>query len=401
MMIRLRTISCFFGAIVAAFLTIAISGCVEKNINFVSSYKDSTSESISQKVVRQYADIVLRSYQDSLQLNIELQKNIQAFINAPSAQTHISVKHAWLAARQVYGQTEVYRFYGGPIDDERGLEAKINAWPVDEAYLDYVRSFDGQDILMNGLINQPGQAITVTEIVEANERDGEKNISMGFHAIEFLLWGQDLSTDSAGQRQYQDYISTSLHATRRARYLALLSDLLVEYTQQLIDDWLPGDINKYREKFINDPNTINNILTGMHVLAGNELAGERIEVALETFDQEDEHSCFSDNTHVDIAMNIQGIINVYQGRYKAQNGDWIEGYGLRDWLQQYSVVENQRINNSLQQSMGLAKKIEPPFDQAILNNQQRENIQALVYQLRLFSRLIKTALQQSQVNANE
>ena len=50
----------------------------------------------------------------------------------------------------VYSPTEVFRFYGGPIDDDNGPEGLLNAWPLDEVFIDYV--LGNPDA---GIINDP------------------------------------------------------------------------------------------------------------------------------------------------------------------------------------------------------------------------------------------------------
>ncbi len=377
-----------FTAIFLFILTL-ITGCGGSAVLDNKTVLGTGSDRLSQQLVKQYASIAAQAYMDSWQSTRALQQAIGEFTNSPSVKTHLQAKQTWLAARRVYGQTEVFRFYGGPIDDGRGLEAQINAWPIDEAYLDYVQSFDGKEILYQGLIADTEHLFTAAAIIDANERDGEKNISMGFHAIEFLLWGQDLFEHSSGQRSYQDYVGAP-NANRRSQYLNILSDLLVAHLETLVNDWRPNTAGNYHSKFIDDPNALDFILTGMQVLAGNELAGERLEVALETYDQEDEHSCFSDNTHVDVNMNIQGIMNVYQGRYLTLSGELMQGVGVDDWLQRQDKQVGKQATAALEQAVNLANTIQPPFDQAILDSRQRETIEALVWQLRLFTRTIKT-----------
>ena len=61
----------------------------------------------------------------------------------------VPARKAWLAAREPYGQTEAFRFYGGPIDDAKGPEGRINAWPLDEAYIDSVKGKAGSGIINN------------------------------------------------------------------------------------------------------------------------------------------------------------------------------------------------------------------------------------------------------------
>ena len=80
-------------------------------------------------------------------------------------------------ARDDYGPTEAFRFYDGPIDNpDDGPEGQINAWPMDEAYVDYVEGKpDGRDHQRHRRLPE----ITTDVIVAANEEGGETNISTG------------------------------------------------------------------------------------------------------------------------------------------------------------------------------------------------------------------------------
>jgi putative iron-regulated protein len=55
------------------------------------------------------------------------------------------------------------------------------------------------------------------------------------------------------------------------------------------------------------------MVNGMAILAGFEFMSERLAVALDSGDQEDEHSCFSDTTHQDFVHDLAGIKNVWTG----------------------------------------------------------------------------------------
>jgi len=192
-------------------------------------------ETLKSDAVLTYADIVYASYADSLATASALNEALIALVQAPSEETLQSAREAWLAARDVYGQTEAYRFYGGPIDNADGPEGQINAWPMDESYVDYV---DGAADA--GIINHPDDypEITLELLIGLNEEGGEENIATGYHAIEFLLWGQDLSADGAGERPYTDY-TTADNAERRGEYLLLVGQLLVDDLQSLLDAWEP------------------------------------------------------------------------------------------------------------------------------------------------------------------
>jgi putative iron-regulated protein len=166
-------------------------------------------------VAKHYAHLVLASYDDTLAGALTLQKAVQALAAAPSDENLKAARKAWLDAREFYGQTEAFRFYGGPIDDKNGPEGRINAWPMDESYVDYVK-----DAPNAGIINNRKVVISKKQLSSLNERNGEENIATGWHAIEFLLWGQDLSTTGPGNRSFEDFVDGKKpNADRRRQYL--------------------------------------------------------------------------------------------------------------------------------------------------------------------------------------
>ncbi len=92
------------------------------------------------KVLLGYSSIAFTSYSAALEAAMRLRDAIATFLSGPSHEGLLAARNAWIVAREWYGQTEVYRFYGGPIDGRGGPEGRINAWPVDASYIDYVKS---------------------------------------------------------------------------------------------------------------------------------------------------------------------------------------------------------------------------------------------------------------------
>ncbi len=249
------------------------------------------------QVVTRYADLLLADYNDSIVGAETLKTAIDAFVAAPSVDTLHAARDAWKAGRPAYLQTEMARFYDGPIDNAvDGPEAFINAWPLDESYIDYVvggaaetcggdcngvdgvtineliqavgialgtnelsgcaavdTSGDGEvsineliaavghaldgcpaGILETGIINEPGLYPTIDTdlLIQLNEGESETTISSGWHAIEFLLWGQDLSATGPGNRPFTDYVTdgsgTARNQERRGQYLKAAADLMVD-----------------------------------------------------------------------------------------------------------------------------------------------------------------------------
>ena len=300
-------------------------------------------------VVKHYADVALAKYQDSLTTAKALDEAIQAFVENPSEETQNAAKEAWIAARIPYQLTEVYRFGNPTVDD---WEGKVNAWPLDEGLIDYVDASYGMEsdenslytanVIANPEIKINGETVDATEITpdllantlhEAGEI--EANVATGYHAIEFLLWGQDLNgTDAgAGQRSYTDYLSgddcTNGNCDRRAAYLTAASELLISDLEDIVAAWEQG--GEAYAYVTEDPTTgIAAILTGMGSLSYGELAGERMKLGLLLHDPEEEHDCFSDNTHASHLNDAIGILQAYTGDYTRVDGTEMTGASVSD-----------------------------------------------------------------------
>lgn len=329
-------------------------------------------------VVQHYSTLVYANYSDTIAAAQQMQKAIHAFLAKPSPATQNAARKAWLDAREFYGQTEAFRFYDGPIDNADGPEGQINAWPMDESYVDYVVGDDNA-----GLINNRKLPITKERLAALNEHDGEENISTGWHAIEFMLWGQDLDDHGPGARPYTDFVDGKKpNADRRRAYLKVVTELLLDDLQSVADQWKPGVKNNFRATFDQGGDeSLRKVFIGLGSLSRGELAGERLEVAMASRDQEDEHSCFSDNTHRDAVTNAQGIQNVWLGHYQRRNGTVLQGPGLRDWVAAQDPVIAEKTSLQIAKSVASAQAIPAPFDQAIQgarDSAARAKIQATI-----------------------
>ncbi|WP_421363248.1 imelysin family protein [Agrobacterium rosae] len=296
-------------------------------------------------VVKHYAELGHAKYQDALTTAETLDKAIDALIATPSEANLKAAREAWIKARVPYQQTEVYRF-GNPIVDE--WEGKVNAWPLDEGLIDYVDSSYGTEsdenelytanIIANKKIKVGGEEVDASKITPeliqslAEAGEVEANVTTGYHAIEFLLWGQDLNGTGpgAGNRPYTDYDTkncTGGNCDRRADYLKAASTLLVSDLKEMVGNWAPdGEAAKTVEA---DPKKgLTAILTGMGSLSYGELAGERMKLGLLLHDPEEEHDCFSDNTYNSHLNDAIGIAAAYSGEYTTVDGKKLTGPSL-------------------------------------------------------------------------
>ena len=323
-------------------------------------------------IIENYSNIVYATYDDSWLALKNLKTAASAFTSTPSEGGLKAVREAYIAARTPYIQSEAFRFYAGPIDDDRGLEGLINSWPLDESYIDYIEN-DANTGLVNDVAGFP--TITKELIADNNQTAGEESVSCGFHAVEFLLWGQDLSVDGPGNRPYTDYVTggagTNKNQERRAAYLLACIDLLIDNLNTLRQDWSSSVANNYRAKFVASPSgSIANFLTGAFRYADGELSVERMQVALDAEEdaerQENEQSCFSDQTHMDIILGQKGIRNVYVGEYTRTDGSTVKGMSLSILVTSKNPLTGANALAKISNATAKVAAIHPPFDNEIV-----------------------------------
>lgn len=335
-----------------------------------------TAVAVSKKdVLAHYADIAQAQYGDSVTTAQTLQKAVNMFIAKPTQDNMVVAKQAWKSARVPYQQTEVYRFGNAIVDD---WEGKVNAWPLDEGLIDYVAASYGAEsdenslytanVIANKSLTLSGKMIDTSNITKAllsdtlHEVDGvEANVATGYHAIEFLLWGQDLNGTGkgAGERPASDYDVNNCswgNCDRRADYLRVATDLLVDDLTWMHQQW--GKQGAARQALLEDENAgVSAILTGMGSLSYGELAGERIKLGVLLHDPEEEHDCFSDNTHNSHYYDILGIQNVYTGRYVATDGNAITGPSIADLVAENNASIDQELRKTLKDSLAAAGEL--------------------------------------------
>ena len=325
-------------------------------------------EAAAQAVVKHYADIASAVFHDAASTAKTLQQAVDALLATPNDETLKAARQAWLAARVPYMQSEVFRFGNTIVDD---WEGQVNAWPLDEGLIDYVDS-DYQhalgnpgasaNIIANTEIQVGEDKLDVTEITpdllaSLNELGGsEANVATGYHAIEFLLWGQDLNGTGpgAGERPATDYVvgdgATGGHNERRRAYLKAATELLVADLDEMAGQWKAGVADNYRATLESESaeNGLRKMLFGMGSLSLGELAGERMKVALEANSTEDEHDCFSDNTHNSHFYNGKGIRNVYLGEYKKADGSTLSGPSLSSLVAKADAAADSTLKADLE-----------------------------------------------------
>ncbi len=332
-----------------------------------SSVQDVEKQTSADAVVTHYADIAEAVYGDSLKTAKTLRYAIDAFLAEPTENNLQAARQAWIDARVPYQQSEVYRFGNAIVDD---WEGKVNAWPLDEGLIDYVAtdSYGTQsdinalytaNIIASKSLMIGGERVDTTHITpelianKLQEADGvEANVASGYHAIEFLLWGQDLygTNPGAGERPATDYDlanCTNGNCDRRRAYLEAVTDLLIADLEDMASYWQEGGAARMALLDQSTDAGLATILTGMGSLAYGELGGERTKLGLMLHDPEEEHDCFSDNTHWSHYYNAKGIKNVYLGEYQRVDGSWVKGPSLSNLV----ATQNTQLDNTMKERL--------------------------------------------------
>lgn len=369
-------------------------------------------------VLDTYANLAEATYGDSFKAAQALKSSVDALIKAPSDETLAAARAAWIAARVPYMQTEAFRF-GNPIIDD--WEGRVNSWPLDEGLIDYVAEAYGGDnpenefyaanVIANKSLKIAGKTVDTSKITPELIRDTlheaggvEANVASGYHAIEFLLWGQDLNGTEAGagNRPATDYdlkACTGGNCDRRAAYLSTVTQMLVDDLEWMTKQW--GAKGEARAFAIHDEKVgLTAIFTGLGSLSYGELAGERMKLGLMIHDPEEEHDCFSDNTHASHYGDVVGIQNVYLAHYKRLDGSVVSGPSVSDLVKAKSPETDARVKAAIDKTLSKmtalverAKTVEA-YDQMIgLENTEgnavvQTAIDALVAQAKEFERAI-------------
>lgn len=321
-------------------------------------------------VLKNYADIAQAGYEDSLSTASDLKTAIDAFLASPTTETLAAARAAWLVARNPYQQTEAYRFGNAIVDD---WEGRVNAWPLDEGLIDYVDASYGMESDSNELYTANviadthlminGESVDVANITPAtiaetlHEAGGnESNVASGYHAIEFLLWGQDLhGTDAgAGERAASDFSlenCTNGNCDRRRDYLTAATDLLIADLEEMVGNWVDGGAARSAVLNGDEEAGISTILTGMGSLSYGELAGERMKLGVLLHDPEEEHDCFSDNTYNSHFYDAKGIQNVYLGSYTRVDGSVVSGASLSAYVASVNADLDSEMQSKLSATM--------------------------------------------------
>lgn len=325
---------------------------IASSVVLFSACNDRDRQSPTEQAKENYVEMAYAVYTDSLTTATNLQTAVNTFVTTPTEDNLAAARAAYKLARVPYQQSEIMRWdtiitEGKNLTTDGGLasvdewEGQVNAWPLDENHI--VSLIEGDDPINT-------QLLLAQNGVDAAGDEAEANVTTGVHAIEFMLWGEDLhGTDAgAGERIATEFDQTNCldtYCERRAQYLTAAMNLYVNDLMAMQAEWSPTAVNTagtLAYNFIHSSLGIEYIVGALNAMAADELSGARMGSGLLLRDPEESHDCFSDLSHVAIYYNFQGIKNAFYGHY----GD-VTGVGIADLIKQKDEETFNRIDVAL------------------------------------------------------
>jgi putative iron-regulated protein len=181
----------------------------------------------------------------------KLQSSIHTLIDDTSDESLNSSKQAWLNTHSTYELTTLHRYFATQLLDEQNslalmqLQYQINHWPIIPGYIDYVDGYPDSGIVHDINVNLDSDSLR-----EQHGSFDVSEVSLGFHVIEFLLWGYDIDSvarpaadfyavlELSPEEMVQGYSLEQLSNNRRRLFLTVVVDTLVEDFQTLQSLWL-------------------------------------------------------------------------------------------------------------------------------------------------------------------
>ncbi|MCG8414936.1 MAG: hypothetical protein MI746_12020 [Pseudomonadales bacterium] len=215
-----------------------------------------------------------------------LQSDIESFLSSPSESTLVSARTSWIAANSQYELTSAHRYFADAVlPEDLSLEFfqvqyQINHWPILPGYLDYVDGYPN-----SGIVNDMTVSLDSANLRQQHGAFDINETSIGFHVIEFLLWGENLGGDDP--RPYTDFLpQTELSAqqrsdgmevsqlsnNRRRLYLQTSAQVLRDDFQTFMSLWAEGS-SALRTELAAESGTglLLNVLDGLTGLLTEEL----------------------------------------------------------------------------------------------------------------------------------
>ena len=130
----------------------------------------------------------------------------------------------------------------------------------------------------------------------------------------------------------------------------------------MAENWQAGGAARKELEAKGEAGGLATILTGLGSLSYGELAGERMKLGLLLHDPEEEHDCFSDNTHNSHYYDQAGMVAIWNGSYTRVDGSKVEGLGIADLAAERTGDAKAKVDALLADTTAKLKAIKDSAD---------------------------------------
>ena len=212
----------------------------------------------------------------------KMNADLSALAETPNDRTLEQARTSWRNAYTAYLQSLPSTSI--PVDEpsdwksagltRSALTETINPWPLEPGYIDYVDGYP-----YTGIVNDTTLNLSEGSLQEQHRFADVSYVSLGFHVIEFLLWGEN------GQRPASDFNpATAKSATpdrpvvknqqRRAEYLRTAGQMLQKNLQRLQLRWqLDNGFYSITTAVRSGASVLNGSLISLRQMLSKDLAG--------------------------------------------------------------------------------------------------------------------------------
>ncbi len=339
----------------------------KKSVPILKAPKPKSLQEAKELFIENYADIARATSKSCLDQAIGLEKAIKAFLRKPSNETHRLAKISWINARFPYLQGEVFRMKKLIVD----TDGKINGWPIMPSIIDYTQNDSSSGLIQN---SERLPFITKDSLIKMNVSSGKDKTILGYHVIEFLLWGEDNGIVGSGDRSFEDYDkSENNSAERRGQLLINCTEILINDLENEVSEWKPENKNNRLGRLQAMPvdDAIALILETISQLSFS-ISSSQIDSMIVDGSKFTEQSTYSDTTHFDFLHSIAGISNLFAGAYVGLDGKIkVLGLGLMGLAEEISTINSEDLRSIINNAMRASQNFKGPFD--VLSSKDKNN----------------------------
>jgi putative iron-regulated protein len=131
-----------------------------------------------------------------------LDSQLASFMYHPNPMSQAEIQQSWRLAYNSFLRSLIFSYL--PIQDPPDwqsqrigyshLLAQLDSWPIEGGYIDYIQGYP-----FSGIVNDLTLDIDEDSIRSQHGFTDPSNASLGYHALEFMLWGND------GKRSARDF----------------------------------------------------------------------------------------------------------------------------------------------------------------------------------------------------